>query len=247
MNYDDICPGCEGTGWESIKGPVRYVRKCEQCDFWARLRGQAPGIPEMEREARLANFDPNIYNVEAVKHAGLFVEGVHQGIYLHGPVGTGKTRLVCSILNDLWAKGDRVRFMRVPELLIRLQPDQTDAPNGLIGELSAVPVLALDDVGANQGTDFSRRMIQILFDARADRDLRTIWTSNLTLDELTEFLRDERLTSRISGTCRIVELDGPDQRPARKKTAAKAPKTRKPAGGPKPWRKDTTNHGRSAW
>lgn len=224
------CAGCDGTGWEVVpdKEP-RTVRKCESCDYWDLLRGTAPGVPMDERKATLANYEPTGFNADALKHAGLFVQGVHSGIYVYGPVGTGKTRLACSILNDLWtARTARVRFIRVPELLIRLQPNMLtgDEADALIADLVNVPVLALDDVGANSGSDFSRRMIQTLADARGDRCHRTVWTSNLTLDDLGAFLGDERLPSRIAGSCRAVEVRGPDQRTLRKPKPAKAkPKT----------------------
>lgn len=231
---DDVttCSECDGTGWERIPGKERTVRHCQSCDYWDRRRGVAPGVPEDERGATLENYEPNGFNLAAIQHAGLFVQGVHQGLFIHGPVGTGKTRLACSILNDIWkAKTARVRFIRVPELLVRLQPSHSteDESDNLIADLSEVPVLVLDDVGANAGTDFSRRMLQILVDARADRGNRTVWTSNLDTDELAEFLGDSRVSSRIVGSCRIVELGGPDQRRTRKPRTTIPPKA-KPGG-----------------
>lgn len=225
------CGGCDGTGWEQLGGDVRKVRKCQVCDYWDRARGTAPGVPEDERGSTLENYEPNGYNADAIRHAGLFVSGVHQGLFVHGSVGTGKTRLACSILNDIWkARTSKVRFIRVPELLIRLQPAHSTEgeSDGLIADLSNVPVLVLDDVGANAGTDFSRRMLQILVDARADRGHRTIWTSNLDPDELSEFLGDSRVSSRIVGSCRVIELGGPDQRRTRKPKSLTKPGTTKP-------------------
>lgn len=225
------CDGCNGTGWEQVPGKDRTVRKCQTCDYWDRARGSAPGVPEDERGATLENYEPNGYNGGAIQHAGLFVQGVHQGLFIHGPVGTGKTRLACSILNDIWkARTSKVRFIRVPELLVRLQPAHSTEgeSDNLIADLSNVPVLVLDDVGANAGTDFSRRMLQVLVDARSDRGNRTIWTSNLDPDELSEFLGDGRVSSRIVGSCRIVELNGPDQRKTRKPKPAAKPGPSKP-------------------
>lgn len=227
-----VCSTCEGTGWERVPGKDRTVRHCESCDYWDRRRGVAPGVPEPERGATLENYEPNGHNLAAIQHAGLFVQGVHQGLFIHGPVGTGKTRLACSIVNDIWkAKLSRVRFMRVPELMTRLQPSHSTESEAdtLIADLTEVPVLVLDDVGANAGTDFSRRMLQILVDARADRSHRTIWTSNLDPEELGTFLGDERLPSRIVGSCRIVELDGPDQRLTRRAKTT-IPAKAKPGG-----------------
>ena len=83
-------------------------------------------------------------------------------------------------------------------------------------------MLVIDDVGASQATDFARRMLHSLFDARADLKRRTIWTSNLSPDELTAFLQqDARLVSRIAGACKVVELDGPDFRLVKRKRKGK--------------------------
>lgn len=228
-----VCSTCDNTGWAEVPGKaLRVVRHCQVCDYWDRIRGSAPGVPEPEREATLENCDRNTFNGEAIRHADFFVRGVHQGIYLFGPVGTGKTRLACSMINDIWkARTARVRFIRVPELLIRLQPNFAtgDEADALIADMADVPVLALDDIGANSGTDFSRRMLQVLIDARTDRGNRTIWTSNLSLDELGVFLSDERVPSRIVGTCRIVELKGPDQRTIRKPKPIQPKAERPPA------------------
>ena len=52
----------------------------------------------------------------------------------------------------------------------------------------------------------------MLYEARRDEGLRTIWTSNRTPAEVGAFMGDDRLASRIAGWCRVVSLDGPDWR-----------------------------------
>lgn len=213
VEYRFICDVCADTGWAQKPGGV--VR-CKgeagvSCPYLENQRGVAPGVPVDEAKATLDNYTRTAENGEAIKHAEYFLDGTHKGLYLHGGVGTGKTRLACTILNQLWARGVAVRFKRCPELLIQLQPGHDDTDQ-VWQRMVDVPVLVLDDVGANQGTDFARRQLQALFDARLDRGHRTIWTSNLDLDELAEFLADDRLPSRIMGQCRVVELAGKDWR-----------------------------------
>lgn len=214
------CDGCGNTGWEPVlvEG-IRRVQRCTQCEFWELQRGGALGIPDEERDSTLDNYTAIPQNAEAIRQAKFFLEGVHPGLYIYGGVGTGKTRLACSILNDLH-KRERVRFCRVPELLQKLMPG-SDSTDRVFDQAVDVPVVVLDDVGANAGTDFSRRMLQSIFDARLDRGHRTIWTSNLDLDELAEFLaEDKRLPSRIAGNCKVVELDGLDWRLRKAKARA---------------------------
>lgn len=214
-----LCQVCTDTGWmDTGNGVTRCTgQKATGCRWLESRRGHAPGVPEDERDSSLDNYTKTDGNAEAIKHAGYFIEGVHRGLYLFGGVGTGKTRLGCSILNQLWRSGTSVRFRRCTELLVQLVKDEEQHVWNQVVEPS---VLVLDDVGANQGTDYARRTLQSVFDARLDAGKRTIWTSNLDLDELAEFLGDERLTSRIVGHCRIVKVAGDDWRLKPKRRAA---------------------------
>lgn len=196
------------------------MRRCQACEYWDRRRGAAPGVPKDEQGSTFENYETTKFNGDAIRQAQFFVDGVHPGLYIYGGTGTGKTRLACSILNALWKVRVGVRFFRVPELLQRLMPG-SDSTDEAFDQAVQIPVVCLDDVGANAGTDFSRRMLQSIFDARLDRGHRTIWTSNLDLDELAQFLaEDARLPSRIAGNAKVVELDGKDFR--LKKAAARA-------------------------
>lgn len=220
------CENCSDTGYESVtveRGEFDAVRPCKGadrtgCPWKDAQRGGVPGLPKEETDSRLANFVLTDDNGDALKQAQYFLAGVHPGLYLWGKVGTGKTRLACSVLNELHGQGQRVRFVRCPELLLKLMPgfDETDV---IWTQVVEAPVVVLDDIGANQGTDFARRMMQTLYDSRLDRKHRTIFTSNLNLDDLGEFLNDDRLPSRIAGNCRIVAMKGKDWRLKRKRKA----------------------------
>jgi len=239
-----LCPDCDNTGWKEITRPdgVKAMTRCVGCTYLAWKRGAAPGVPTEEMTSVLDTFEEAVGNQDAIKHARLFIEGIHPGLYLWGGVGTGKTRLACSILNDLVKRGQMVRFKRVPELLMQLQAGvDDDEPASPYNQALHVPVLVLDDVGANQGTDFARRMLQTIYDGRLDRGLRTIWTSNLNLDQLAEFLNDERLASRIIGECKVVQLTGKDWRLRKRKR--KATSTSKETAPPQPTR-ERDWHGR---
>lgn len=204
-----VCTECDDTGWCYPNGPEGGVLPCQTC--LTRKRGQAPGVPVDEHGSRLANYHELATNRDALKHAKLWLEGVHPDLYLFGGVGSGKTRLACTLLNERWAAGDRVEFFRVAQLLAAILPGAEDI-DATIDRMSRIPVIVLDDVGASQATDFARRMLLVIYEARMDRGHRTIWTSNLDLEELAGFNQDERLSSRIAGHAKVVELDGQDWR-----------------------------------
>ncbi len=217
------CSGCDGTGWiPVVVDGVRRVKRCQTCV--ERLRGTAPGVPTGEAAATLDAYGQTLKlddsNAAAVAQARYFVEGVHPGLYIHGGVGTGKTALACAVLNDCHKAGQGVRFCRVTDLLRSLvQPDGDQQ----FAKLAQVPVLVLDDVGAQKGSDYARAALVSLYEKRTDNNHRTVWTSNLDLDELADFMgEDARLSSRIAGGAKVISLDGRDYRMAQARKRAKS-------------------------
>lgn len=209
----NLCQECDDTGWVRDHDTDR-VSRCARCQ--SKLRGQAPGVPAEEHGSFLDNFTQTADNHDAITQAKYFLDGVHPDLYLAGGIGTGKTRLACSLLNEFWKAGTAVQFYRVPRLLATLLPGADDL-DGIIDTVAKVPVICLDDVGASQATDFARRMLLVIYEARGDQGQRTIWTSNLDLGELAEFTQDDRLTSRIAGRAKVTELRGKDWRLKRAK------------------------------
>ncbi len=134
-------------------------------------------------------------------------------LYLFGPPGHGKTHLACKIVRRAIQKRLSVLFLRPTEWLRSVR--------GLVGveEQTAInracghSVLVIDDLGVEKSTDFA---ITALFDLIEQRimDGRNglVVTSNLSLDALSAKLGDDRLTSRLSGLCRVIELADRDRR-----------------------------------
>ena len=220
-----VCEGCDGhvtcvvcqdTGWKTTTDR-EGIERVGRCECW-KLRAirTVQGLPTMFRDATLENYDRTAWNATAVAVATEWVAAPDTDLYLFGGVGVGKTRLLCSLLNAVVAEKSAA-FVRVPELLDRmrmvigLEAGPKDEHDYL--ELyRRVEVVGLDDIGADKGSDYGRRVMQTLYDHRLDRGLRTLWTSNLDLDELGEFLGDERLSSRIAGHGKVICIEGVDKR-----------------------------------
>ena len=121
--------------------------------------------------------------------------------------------------DELFRSGDRANVDQVAyptfftnfvrnRMHIKLEEHLVD----YLKQYKKVDVLGLDDIGAEKGSDFSRRVLQGLYDARLDHKKRTLFTSNLSLGDLEEFLGDERLPSRIAGNADVVFMGGQDMR-----------------------------------
>lgn len=157
--------------------------------------------------------------------------------YIHGKIGTGKTWLMSAIMREATAKTMSVDdigatyvayssnglFISLPELAVKLRgsmrSDSNVSESYLLNKYSKVPVLFLDDVGADRATGYVKEQIRaflyLLIERRATgRNLRTVITSNLNLSELAQEY-EERISSRIAGMCKVVRMGGKDRRPER--------------------------------
>lgn len=203
------CAECDGSGWRTLG---RDVTRCP-CTA---VEVYADGTPYEFHGARLNNYREEDGNKTALAKARAFLSGTRD-LYLTGAVGAGKTRLAASILNDYVRTRKTGYFARVPWMLHELQPGRESA--ALEERLASASLLVLDDVGAerDQATDYTRRTLLMLYEQRHDRGLRTIFTSNKTVQQLAEMQDDARLASRIGGRADVVKLTTPDQRIARRR------------------------------
>jgi DNA replication protein DnaC len=209
------CEICGDTGWQPVGGLTDRVVRCV-C-WLEKQRAWADGVPQEFQAATLANYRPLAGNREALRVAGTFAEG-SRDLVLIGPVGSGKTRLACSVLNALYAATKQGYFVRVPWMLHQLQPapdpDGAAAVRARERRLTDEPIVCFDDLGAerDRATDYTRRTLLMLYERRHDQGLRTIWTSNKGIDDLSAMQDDDRLASRLAGWSDVVELTCADQR-----------------------------------
>ena len=156
-----------------------------------------------------------------------------QGLYMYGSFGTGKTYLAACITNRLAKQGTRVAFVNIPQFFTRCRnsigadyndPDARDYVDNSIDRLERAEVVVLDDIGAENTTNWVRDDILLpVLDYRCANGKRTIFTSNLDLSELETKLaynrsghKDEikagRILSRIRAMAIPVEVPGDDRR-----------------------------------
>jgi len=130
------------------------------------------------------------------------------GLLFIGPVGAGKTFLAAAIANALMERDQQVLFLVVPDLLDQLRATYKTEDNelDLLDSAREIPILILDDLGAHNYTDWTRNRLYSIINYRLNEQLPTIITSNLTLDEMEEYL-GARTTSRLIQACRIFRIN----------------------------------------
>jgi DNA replication protein DnaC len=137
-----------------------------------------------------------------------------KGIFFYGPPGTGKTHLSYALLNEINQKTNTFSFaIFVPEFIQKIRDyySQGEVELNPINEIAKIPVLLVDDLGAERYTEWVQEQIVQLLDFRYRNNLSTIITSNLNLKKLEEKV-GERIYSRVIGLCKPVLIYGKDFR-----------------------------------
>ena len=124
-----------------------------------------------------------ITNYEKDKHL--------KGLYLNGNFGCGKTYLLSAMLNELARKGEKVAIIYYPEFLRNLKESFNDSEEykNKFNYIKKVPLLLLDDIGAESVTEWSRdEVLGTILQYRMEEALPTFFTSNLNMTELEQHL-----------------------------------------------------------
>ena len=154
-----------------------------------------------------------------IRNAFEALRGSRRGLYIHGPVGCGKTHIAHALRKE-WDDGAtlRAQFWNTTEL-IRLmkadfdrKPKDKTRPETMI--LGLDQLLFLDDLGAERMSDYVADVFQTIVNDRYERMIPIIITSNLPLSALAERLGEsgDRIASRLVEMCDIFELKGNDRR-----------------------------------
>lgn len=133
------------------------------------------------------------------------------GLFIYGSNGTGKTFIMVAIAKEIIRRlGLPVVMVDVPEWISGFY-GSIKKRNEMIGKLKEANVLLMDDLGAEQQTEYTIPILGELINHRWVNQRLTYFTSNLT-PELIKTKIDPRIISRISGMCKFIRLTGDDRR-----------------------------------
>ena len=130
-------------------------------------------------------------------------------LFLWGASGTGKTHLATAIIRE--HDGMVIKPQRIYRDCRGIKDGEEE--QAAIDSFVNIPFLVIDDLGVDKKTDFSFSTLYEVIDGRDMSEMKgLIVTSNLSLSALAERLGDDRISSRLAGMCKIVEITGKDRR-----------------------------------
>jgi DNA replication protein DnaC len=137
-----------------------------------------------------------------------------KGLWIQGDVGTGKTTLAMLVSKAALDAGRSVAIYSLPRLLNLLR-ESMDSEGGMLDfmdRLTAVDLLHLDDLGAENQTDWVLEQLYSIVNSRYEAERAIVATTNLMPDQLSERL-GPRTVSRLVEICGdLIPLFGEDKR-----------------------------------
>lgn len=190
---------------------------------------------QAQMHSRLDEAIPKRYRSAGVEHPDIasWVDEYVQcpsearSLMVMGPVGTGKTWAAFGALRQAAVRSLRPnragRYVlgtwaatTFPDFIAHMRPGYFSQRDDMTAEkymahLRSVPILLVDDLGVSKGSEWVEDVTHRLVSGRYDDELPTIYTTNLSPDEL-DVAIGARMRSRLAEQCMTVRLVGNDRR-----------------------------------
>jgi DNA replication protein DnaC len=239
------CPRCGETGYTLVPSgasTVAQVCACRHLDERIAVFNQI-GIPAAVAKASFDAFkswSPDHAKAKAVAEdfARKFRrDAPTKGFLLYGRPGAGKTHLLVAALRWLaLEKGVGGRYVEFMLLLSEIKAgfDANRSHMDILRPLLSVPILAIDELGKERGTEWERSMLDELISRRFNSGLATLFATNYFLSSGESPVREDpgksvrtaspdwrrdaesmtlaqrvgdRIYSRLNEMCSFVKLD----------------------------------------
>lgn len=203
-----------GGMWiEDIDGYLYHTEGKTAQKKEADFRKERSRIPPEYKDLMAKDFKWEIYGVDLSEEQGKVLQYITRyeefrekgmGLYIHsGTKGSGKTMLACCVLNEISSRYyGSVKFVNALDFL-EMTKKGFNYDNPEVEALYICKTLVVDDIGAQLDKGWINTVFYRLVNDRYSNHKPTIYTSNLSIDQLK---MDDRIIDRIDSTSFEIHL-----------------------------------------
>lgn len=230
---DPNCPHCHGVGYIREDVPIGHANfgklfacSCRLAEIQSATKQRQIEISSLGplQNKTFDSFRPEGHATNPNQRTSLklayetalrYAESPRGWLLFHGSYGCGKTHLAAAIANARLAAGQPIMFVNAPDLLDHLRatfgPGSEVSYDALFDRVRNIPLLVIDDLGAESPTQWAQEKLYQIFNHRYNAQLPTVITSNVELERI-----EPRLRSRLvdMDLVRKIVIDAPDFRRA---------------------------------
>jgi DNA replication protein DnaC len=212
---------CDGSGflYDEETNTAFDCRCRPQIVARNKARGLSAVIPVRYRDIGFDRFPVTEIDPMIVAATRRFADHIDErldegrGLWFIGPVGTGKTTLAMLVTKAALSAGRSAARYSLPGLLSQIRKTfETGSHVDLLERLTAVDLLHIDDIGAEQTTPWVLEELYSIVNARYEERRSMVITTNILERETLERQITERTVSRLTEMCDELPLVGPDHR-----------------------------------
>ena len=147
-------------------------------------------------------------------HCKMYAEKFHRNrksLLMLGASGLGKTHLSCAVADVCVKNGFVVMYASSQSLFEQIERNRHNVQD-ILNDIISCDLFILDDLGTEYLTPYGQSILYNIINTRNLNNNPCIFSSNLTEDK--DFLRKygEKITSRLLGSCDVLEFAGEDLR-----------------------------------
>lgn len=223
------CPLCGDTGWSHGRLCSCVGKLCAEenlAELGAVLDLKQMDFANVSMEWYSTAYDPEygMSSREAAEtvlevcksYAVQFPDHPYGNLFLYGGTGLGKTFFSGCIAKEVAVKGCWTVYATAGELFahyeaVKFGRDDSGESQRQVERYQRCDLLALDDLGSEMVTPFVQSALYQLLNERMNRRLRTVISSNLTMDDVRSRYSSQ-VCSRLEGEYHALPFFGRDIR-----------------------------------
>jgi DNA replication protein DnaC len=179
------------------------------------------GLNKRHIECRFENYrtdsaDKNLALTKSKAYLDEILSGSGSCLVMAGKVGTGKTHLAASMVNVMIEKGKQCKLVKMSELIRSIKStwarSSEKSESDLIKFYSEIPLLLIDEIGIQFGSDTEKLLLSEVIDNRYQDILPTVLISNLDTTGIKDCIGDRSYDRLRQDGGKIIAFDWESER-----------------------------------